>query len=67
MAAGPDPNIRMWAMAYSAGSILTGPVILGLVVDLAVGTIPWCLLGGVFLGMVGLVALLIRMTKTPGP
>ena len=54
MANTPDPQqTRLWATAYSASSTLTGPVLLGLLIDWLAGTMPWFLIGGVFVGMAG--------------
>jgi F0F1-type ATP synthase assembly protein I len=68
MANTPDPQDRRWAaMAYSASTTLTGPVLLGLLIDWLAGTMPWFLIAGVLVGMVGLFVLLIRMTQPKGP
>ena len=68
MATGPDPQqTRLWAVAYSASSMLTGPVLLGLLIDWLAGTMPWCTIGGVFVGMAGLFVLLIRLSQPKGP
>jgi len=68
MAKSPDPQQRTWlAMAYGASTTLTGPVLLGLLVDWLAGTMPWFLIAGVFVGMAGLFVLLIRMTQPKGP
>ena len=68
MANGPDPqNRRLLATAYSASTILTGPVLLGLLIDWIAGTLPWCTVAGVFAGMGGLFVLLIRLSKPKGP
>ena len=68
MANGPDPeNRQLRAVAYSASSMLTGPVLLGLVIDLLAGSLPWCTIAGVFVGMAGLFVLLLRLTKPKGP
>jgi F0F1-type ATP synthase assembly protein I len=64
MAEAPDPKSnRQWALAYSVGSTLVGPMFLGLLIDLAVGTMPWLTVVGVFLGMMGAFVTLIKMTK----
>lgn len=68
MATAPDPETRrLWAAAYSAGTTLTGPVLLGLFIDWLAGTMPWFTIGGVFVGMAALFVLLIRMTQPKGP
>ena len=68
MANGPDPHTRrLWAVAYSASTMLTGPVLLGLLIDLVAGTMPWCMVGGVFVGMGGLFVLLLRLSQPKGP
>ena len=38
------------AVAYSASSTLTGPVLLGLLIDWLAGTMPWFTVGGVLVG-----------------
>lgn len=68
MANGPDPeNRQLRAVAYSASSMLTGPVLIGLVIDLLAGSLPWFTVGGVFVGMAGLFFVLIRLTQPKGP
>lgn len=68
MADGPKPeDRRLAAVAYSASSILTGPVLLGLLIDYLAGTMPWFLIAGVFVGMAGLFVQLVRLTKPKGP
>jgi F0F1-type ATP synthase assembly protein I len=68
MAAGPDPQQRrLISIAYSASSTLTGPVFLGLLIDWLAGSLPWCTVGGVFVGMIGLFVLLIRFSQPKGP
>jgi F0F1-type ATP synthase assembly protein I len=68
MANAPDPQQkRLWAAAYSASSTLTGPVLLGLLIDWLAGTTPWFLIGGVFVGMAGLFVLLVRLSQPKGP
>jgi F0F1-type ATP synthase assembly protein I len=57
----------MLALAYSASSTLTGPAILGLLIDWAAGTMPWFTVGGVLVGMVGLFVLLIRFSQPKEP
>ena len=68
MAADPDPRQRRsLAMAYSASSTLTGPVLLGLLIDWLAGTMPWFMVGGVLVGMAGLFVLLIRFAQSKEP
>ena len=68
MADGPDPeNRQLRAVAYSASSMLTGPVLIGLVIDLLAGSLPWFTVGGVFVGMAGLFFVLIRLTQPKEP
>ncbi len=67
MAEGPESQRRLLAIGYSAGSALTGPVLLGFGIDWLAGTMPWFTVGGVFLGMAGVFVLLIRMTAPKGP
>jgi F0F1-type ATP synthase assembly protein I len=68
MATGPDPkNRRLLAVAYSASSVLTGPALLGLLIDWLAGTMPWCTVAGVLIGMAGLFVLLIRFAQSKEP
>ena len=68
MATAPDPEQRrLWAVAMSASSTLTGPVLLGLLIDWLAGTLPWCTIGGVFVGMAGLFVQLARLSQPKGP
>ena len=68
MADRPDPEQRrLLAVAYSASSTLTGPVLLGLLIDWLAGTMPWVTVGGVLVGMVGLFVLLIRFAQPKEP
>ena len=68
MADRPDPEQRrLLAVAYSASSALTGPVLLGLLIDWLAGTMPWFTVGGVLVGMVGLFVLLIRFAQPKEP
>ena len=69
MAAAPDPppQRQMVALAYSASSTLTGPALLGLLIDWAAGTLPWFTVAGVLLGMAGLFVLLIRFARSGDP
>lgn len=67
MAFRPDAESRQqWALAYSAGSTLVAPVVIGIMIDLAAGTMPWCTVVGVFLGMAGAFATMVRMTRPKG-
>jgi len=70
MAAAPDPNQqqrRMASLAYSASSTLTGPVLLGLLIDWLAHTMPWFTVAGVLVGMVGLFVILIRFAQPKEP
>lgn len=68
MADANDPQQRrLMSVAYSASSVLTGPVLVGLLVDWLAGTMPWLTIVGVFLGMGGLFVLLIRFSQPKGP
>jgi F0F1-type ATP synthase assembly protein I len=66
MATAPDPKQqrRMVALAYSASSTLTGPALLGLLIDWAAGTLPWFTVGGVLVGMAGLFVILLRFAQS---
>jgi F0F1-type ATP synthase assembly protein I len=68
MAKAPDPQQRrLLAVAYSASTTLTGPALLGLLIDWIAGTLPWCTVAGVLIGMAGLFVLLIRFTQSKEP
>jgi F0F1-type ATP synthase assembly protein I len=68
MATEPKPeDRRLWAVAMSASSVLTGPVLLGLLIDYLAGLMPWCTIAGVFLGMGGLFVQLVRLSQPKGP
>ena len=68
MAPAPDPQERrLWAVAMSASSALTGPAILGVLVDWGLNSWPWGTLAGVLVGMAGLSVLLLRLTQPKGP
>jgi F0F1-type ATP synthase assembly protein I len=69
MAAAPDPKQqrRMLALAYSASSTLTGPALFGLLIDFLAGTMPWCTVAGVLVGMAGLFVVLLRFSKPGEP
>ena len=68
MATGPKPeDRRLWAVAMSASSVLTGPVLLGLLIDYLAGIMPWCTVTGVFVGMGGLFFQLLKLSKPKGP
>jgi F0F1-type ATP synthase assembly protein I len=65
---GRDPQERrLWAVAMSASSTLTGPAIVGVLLDLVLGWWPWCTVAGVLVGMGGLFVLLLRVTQPKGP
>ena len=68
MATAPDPQERrLWAVAMSASSTLTGPALLGVLLDWALRSWPWCTVGGVLVGMGGLFVLLLRLSQPKGP
>jgi F0F1-type ATP synthase assembly protein I len=68
MAAAPDPQQRrLVAVAASASSTLTGPVLLGVLIDWLAGTFPWVSVAGVLLGMAGLFVLLVRFAQAKEP
>jgi F0F1-type ATP synthase assembly protein I len=68
MAAAPDPQQRrLLAVAASASSALTGPVLLGVLIDWLAGTFPWVSVAGVLLGMAGLFVLLVRFAQAKEP
>jgi F0F1-type ATP synthase assembly protein I len=68
MAAESDPQERrLWAVAMSASSALTGPAILGVLVDWALNSWPWGTVAGALLGMAVLFAQLLRLTQPKGP
>ena len=68
MATPTDPQERrLWAVAMSASSTLTGPTILGVLVDWALNSWPWGTVAGVLLGMAGLFVLLLRLSQPKGP
>ncbi|VTS04296.1 unnamed protein product [Tuwongella immobilis] len=56
----PPPRINRYDLMV-VGSELSGPVILGLLVDLSLQTLPWVTLGGVFVGTLTSGAHLIRL------
>jgi len=68
MAAAPDPQQRRLVnVAASASSALTGPVLLGVLIDWLAGTFPWVSVAGVLLGMAGLFVLLVRFAQVKEP
>ena len=68
MATPTDPQVRrLWAVAMSASSTLTGPTILGVLVDWVLNSWPWGTVAGVLLGMAGLSVLLLRLSQPKGP
>jgi F0F1-type ATP synthase assembly protein I len=68
MAAAPDPQQRrLVSVAASASSALTGPVLLGVLIDWLAGTFPWVSVAGVLLGMAGLFVLLVRFAQAKEP
>ncbi|MBO0698903.1 MAG: hypothetical protein J2P46_10955 [Zavarzinella sp.] len=68
MVTAPDPQERrLWAVAMSASSMLTGPAILGVLLDWALRSWPWLTVAGVLIGMAGLFVQLLRLTQPKGP
>jgi F0F1-type ATP synthase assembly protein I len=68
MATAPDPQERrLSAVAMSASSTLTGPTLVGVLVDWLLNSWPWCTLTGVLIGMGGLFVLLLRLSQPKGP
>jgi F0F1-type ATP synthase assembly protein I len=69
MTAGPDRREqgRLLSIAYSASGALTGPVLVGLLIDWLAGTMPWFMVGGVLLGMAALTVQLIRFAQPKEP
>lgn len=68
MADAPDPQQRrLLAVAYSASAVLTGPVLVGLLIDYLAGTMPWFMVAGVLVGMAGLFVQLLRLSQPKGP
>jgi len=68
MATAPDPQERrLWAVAMSASSTLTGPALIGVLIDWALKSWPWCTVAGVLVGMGGLFVLLLRLSQPKGP
>jgi F0F1-type ATP synthase assembly protein I len=68
MATAPDPQQRrLLSVATSASSALTGPVLLGVLIDWLAGTFPWVSVAGVLIGMAGLFVLLVRFAQAKEP
>lgn len=68
MAAAPDPRQRrLIGVAMSASSTLTGPALIGVLIDWALKSWPWCTVAGVLVGMGGLFVLLLRLSQPKGP
>ena len=68
MAPAPDPGQRrLISVATSASSALTGPVLVGVLIDWLAGTFPWVSVAGVLAGMAGLFVLLIRFAQSKEP
>jgi F0F1-type ATP synthase assembly protein I len=63
MAREPQLPVKNWAMMAQAGTALTGPVLLGIVLDLSLNWSPWGTLSGIFLGLIACVAQLIRLSQ----
>ena len=62
MSDSPPKMAGNWAAMSQAGSALTGPVLVGLLLDWQFGTLPWITLAGVVLGLVGSLVLLMTLT-----
>lgn len=63
MPADPAPSYRNWALMAQAGSALTGPALVGIVLDVSFNWSPWGTLGGILLGLIACVAHLIRLSN----
>jgi F0F1-type ATP synthase assembly protein I len=63
MPSDPAPPMRNWAAMAQAGTALTGPVLLGIILDLTLNWSPWGTLAGILLGLVACVAQLIQLSK----
>lgn len=63
MTDGSESQRKMLGLAYSAGSALTGPVIVGVLIDWLANTLPCFTIVGVFLGMLSVFVVLIKMTS----
>ena len=62
---GDDDRLPLsgWAVASATSSSLIGPVILGILLDTWLDWKPWATIAGVLLGLLGCLALLIRMNR----
>ena len=68
MAAESDPRQRrLIGVAMSASSTLTGPVLVGVLIDWLAGSFPWVSVAGVLIGMAGLFVLLVRFAQAKEP
>jgi F0F1-type ATP synthase assembly protein I len=68
MATAPDPQQRRLVnVAASASSVLTGPVLVGVLIDWLAGSFPWVSVAGVLVGMAGLFVLLVRFAQAKEP
>jgi F0F1-type ATP synthase assembly protein I len=68
MAAAPDPQQRrLLATATSASTALTGPVLVGVLIDWLTNAWPWFTVGGVLMGMAWLFVLLVRFAQPKEP
>lgn len=59
----PPKMAGNWAAMSQAGTALTGPVFVGLLLDWQFATLPWITLVGVVLGLIGSIALLATITS----
>ncbi len=64
---GPDPSVRQIGQAYSLVTTLTGPMLVGGLIDWLANTLPWGLLSGVVLGAAMSLVVLVKMTQPKGP
>jgi F0F1-type ATP synthase assembly protein I len=55
------------SVAASASSVLTGPVLVGVLIDWLAGSFPWVSVAGVLVGMAGLFVLLVRFAQAKEP
>jgi F0F1-type ATP synthase assembly protein I len=69
MTAAPDPQQqrRLLGIAYSASSALTGPVLVGVLIDWLAKSWPWFTVGGVLVGMAALFVVLVRFAQPQEP
>jgi F0F1-type ATP synthase assembly protein I len=56
-------SVANWVAASQVGSLLSGPTIVGLVIDWLADCLPWFTVGGIFLGAIASFAYLIRWSN----